>query len=95
MALSATVVPQVEDALKSFMHDPLVARSSVNCSNVYLAAKAYNFKRTDGSKKSISLDSRDFNNFADLVPELIEEHCSIVYTDFACHVGPIVLALRN
>jgi len=28
MALSATVVPQVEDALKSFMHDPLVERSS-------------------------------------------------------------------
>ena len=95
MALSATVVPQVEDALKSFMHDPLVARSSVNHSNVYLAAKVCNFKRTDGSKKSISLDSRDFNNFADLVTELIEEHCSIVYTDFACHVGPIVLALRN
>ena len=95
MALSATVIPQVEVALKSFMHDPLVERRSVNRSNIYLAAKVCNFKRTDGSKKSISLDSRDFNNFADAVKELIEGHCSIIYTDFACHVGPIVLALRD
>ena len=35
MVLPATVVPQVEDALKSFMHDPLVERSSVNRSNIY------------------------------------------------------------
>jgi len=88
MALSATVVPQFEDTLKSFKHDPLVERSSVNRSNIYLAAKVCNFKRSDGSKKSISLDSRDFNNFADVVKDLIEVHCSIVHTDFACHVGP-------
>jgi len=63
-------------------------------SNIYLAAKVCNFKRSDGSKKSISLDSREFNNFADVVKDLIEGHCSIVYTDFACHVGPIVERLR-
>jgi len=28
-----------EDALKSFMHDPLVERSSVNRSNIYLAVR--------------------------------------------------------
>ena len=95
MALSATVISQVEDALRSFMHDPLVERSSVNRCNVYLAAKVCNFKRADGSKQSVSLDSRDFNNFADLVKGLILEQCSIIYTDFACHVGPIVLALRD
>ena len=50
MALSATVVPQFEDTLKSFKHDPLVERSSVNRSNIYLAAKVCNFKRSDGSK---------------------------------------------
>ena len=53
MALSAAVIPQVEVALKSFIHDPLVERSSVNHSNIYLAAKVCNFKRTDWSKKSI------------------------------------------
>ena len=71
MALSATVIPQVEDALRSFMHDPLAERSSVNCCNVYLAAKVCNFKRADGSKQSVSLDSRDFNNFTNLVKGLI------------------------
>ena len=95
MALSATVIPQVEDALRSFMHDPLVERSSINRCNVYLAAKVCNFKRADGSKQSVSLDSRDFNNFADFVEHLILGQCSIIYTDFACHVGPIVLALRD
>ena len=95
MALSATVIPQVEDALRSFMHDLLVERSSVNRCNVYLAAKVCNFKRAEGSKQSVSLDSRDFNNFADLVKDLIVGECSIIYTDFACHVGPIVIALRD
>ena len=95
MALSATVIPQIEDALRSFMHDPLVERSSVNRCNIYLAAQLCNFKRTEGSKQSISLESRDFNNFADVVKDLIVGECSIIYTDFACHVGPIVLALRD
>jgi len=45
--------------------------------------------------RSISLDSRDFNNFADAVKELIEGYCSIIYTDFASHVDPFVLALRD
>ena len=95
MALSATVTPHVEYALKSLMHDPLVERSSVNRCNIYLAAKACDFKRAGGSKQSVSLDSRDFNNFADTVEDLIVGQCSIIYTDFACHVGPIVLALRD
>lgn len=47
MALSATVTPQIENVLKSFMHDPLVERSSVNHCNVYLAAKVHDFKRVD------------------------------------------------
>jgi len=29
------------------------------------------------------------------VAELVSNECTIVYTDFACHVGPIVLALRD
>ena len=77
MALSATVIPQIEDALRSFMHDPLVERSSGNHCNIYLAPKVCNFKRAEGSKQSVSLDSRDFNNFADLVKDLIVGECSI------------------
>ena len=75
MALSATVIPQIEDALRSFMHmhDPMVERSLVNHCNIHLAAKVCNFKRAE-SKQSVSLDSRDFNNFADLVKDLIMDH---------------------
>lgn len=73
----------------------MIEKSSVNRNNIFLAAEPCNFKRSDGSKQSISLDSRDFNSFADRVVELISDNCSIVYTDFACHVGPIVLALRD
>ena len=36
MALSATVTAQVEDALKSFLKDPVVLRSTVNRENIYL-----------------------------------------------------------
>ena len=32
---------------------------------------------------------------ADLVKDLIVGECSIIYTDFACHVSPIVKALRD
>ena len=95
MALSATVTTQIECALKSFLKDPVVLRSTVNRENIYLAAEACNFRRKVGSKQSISLDSRDFNSFAERVKELISNQCSIVYTDFACHVGPIIIALRN
>ena len=41
------------------------------------------------------MDQRDFNEFSDQVSSLIEKDCSIVYTDFANHVGPIVMALRD
>ena len=65
MALSATVTVQVEDALKSLLRDSEVSRSVVNCDNAYLVAEPCNFKRKDGSRQTVSLDSRDFNNFTD------------------------------
>ena len=43
----------------------------------------------------MSLDSRDFNSFAERVEQIIGSQCTIVYTDFACHVSPIVIALRD
>ena len=95
MALSATVTPQVQKVLESFLINPVIEKSSVNRENIFLAAEQCNFKRVGGSKQSAALDSRDFNSFADRVTELISDECSIVYTDFACHVAPIVLALRD
>ena len=56
-------------------------------------AEPCNYRRSDGSKQSISLDSRD--SFADRVKDIISDQCTIVYTDFACHVAPIMLALRD
>ena len=94
MALSATVTPQAHMALTTILIDPVIETSSVNRSNVFLAAE--NYKRNEGSKQSISrLDSRDFNTFADRVNDIISDKCTIVYTDFACCVAPIVLALRD
>ena len=95
MALSATVTPQIQRALETFLHNPVVERGTVNRDNIFLAAEKCSFRRTDGSRQSISLDSRDFNTFADRVKEIISDKCTIVYTDFACHVAPIVLALRD
>ena len=59
------------------------------------AVEKCNFKRSDGTKQSMVLDSRDFNSFADHVKEIVSDKCTIVYIDFACHVAPIVLALRD
>lgn len=95
MALSATVTPQVQSALENFLYNPVIERSSINRDNIYLAAEKCNFKRSDGSRQSISLDSRDFNSFADRIKEIVTDQCTIVYTDFACHVAPIVLALHD
>ena len=93
MALSATVTPQVHKALITILIDLVIETSSVNRSIVFLAAESCNYKRAEGSKQSISLDSRHFNTFADRVNDIISDKCTIVYTDFACHVAPIVLAL--
>ena len=95
MALSATVTPQVHKALTTILIDPVIETSSVNRSNVFLAAELCNYKRAEGSKQSISLDSCDFNTFADRVNDIISDKCTIAYTDFACHVAPIVLTLRD
>ena len=95
MALSATVTPQVQLALSAFLNNPVIERSSMNRNNIFLAAEPCNYRRSDGSKQSISLDSRDFNSFADRVKDIISDQCTIVYTDFACHVAPIVLALHD
>ena len=73
MALSATVTPQVQTALESFLNNPVVERSSVNRNNIFLAAQSCNFKRSSGSKQSVALDSRDFNSFADRVKALISD----------------------
>lgn len=95
MALSATVTPQIQSAFESFLYAPVIERRSINRDNIYLAAEECNFRRSDGSRQSISLDSRDFNTFADRIKEIVSDKCTIVYTDFACHVAPIVLALRD
>ena len=66
-------------------------------SHIYLTVEPCNFKRKDGSKQTVLLDSRDFNNFADCIKQLVGDQCTIVYTDtdIACHVGAIVIALRD
>ena len=67
----------------------------MNRPNIYLAVHQCNFKKSTGPSKSFSLDHRDFNKFADQVASVVKNDCSIVYTDFATQVRPIVLALRD
>ena len=95
MALTATAVPAIATKLKNFLNDPLILTSSINRPNIFLACHQCNFKKNDGPSRSFGLDHRDFNHFADEVSSLISNECSIVYTDFANHVGPIVMALRD
>ena len=95
MALSATVAPQIQRILENFLHNPVIEKGTVNRDNIFLGVEKCNFKRSDGTKQSVFLDSRDFNSFADRVKEITADKCTIVYTDFACHVAPIVLALRD
>ena len=96
MALSATVTPQNERKLLQLLINPVIEKASVNRKNVYLEVLPCDFTRKDSSQLSVTLDCRDFNNFADKVQERINpDQCCIVYTDFACHVPAIVLALRD
>ena len=95
MALTATATPVIFNKLTKFLNNPVIVQSSVNRPNIYLAVHQCNFKKTTGPSKSFSLDHRDFNEFADQVAGMVKNDCSIIYTDFATHVGPIVLALRD
>ena len=68
----------------------------MNRKNIYLEVTECDFRRRGSSQLSVSLENHDFNNFADKVADIIDPgQCSIVYTDFALHVGLIVLALRD
>ena len=50
----------------------------------------------DQGNRSLYIDSRDFNVFADRVKDIISEKTTIVYTDLACHIIiTIVLALDD
>ena len=95
MALTATATPEIFNKLTKFLSNPVIVQSSVNRPNIYLAVHQCNFKKSTGPSKSFGLDHRDFNEFADQVASMVKNDCSIVYTDFATHVGPIVLALRD
>ena len=89
MALTATATPAILNKLTKFLNSPVIVKSSVNRPNIYLAVHQCNFKKSAGPSKSFSLDHRDFNKFADQVASMVKNDCSIVYTDFATHVGPI------
>lgn len=98
MCLSATVTPKIESALTTtFLKNPVVEKDSINRKNITLEVMPCNFRRNGSSQQSVSLESRDFNDFADKIQEIMIDldKCAIVYTDFACHVPPIVLALRD
>ena len=81
--------------LKEFLNYPLVLSGTINHPNIYLATHQCNLKKTGGLSRSFGMHHRDFNDFADEVSSLIGRECSIVYTDFANHVGPILMALRD
>lgn len=68
MSLSATVTPKIKFALGTFLHDPVVEPNTVKRDNIYLAVEK---KRSDGTKQSMALDSRDFNSFGDRVKEIV------------------------
>ena len=95
MAMTATATPDILKRLSHFLNNPVLIKEPINQSNIYLSVHEYNFKKSDGPSKSFSLDRRDFNDFVDNVSWLIMDSCAIVYTIFANHVGPIVLALRD
>ena len=95
MTLTATATPVIASKLKNFLNNPLILNGTINHPNIYLATHHCYFKKTGGLSRSFGLDHRDFNDFADQVTSLIGKECSIVYTDFANHVGPIVMALRD
>ena len=75
MALSATVTPQIQRALENFLHNPVIEKGTVNRDNIFLGVEKCNFKRSDGTKQSVFLDSRDFNSFADHVKEIVADKC--------------------
>ena len=95
MALTATATPSIASKLKSFLRNPLVLTDTMNRPNIFLATHQCSFKKAGGPSQLFGLDHRDFNSFADEVSSLIGNECSIVYTDFANHVAPIVIALRD
>ena len=95
MALTATATIEVTHKLSTILNHPIIVQSSMNRPNIFLAVHRCNLKKSGGQSISFSLDHRDFNEFADRVSSMVKNESSIVYTDFATHVGPIVLALRD
>ena len=62
MAIPATVTPQIQVQLETFLLNPIVERSTIKLIEVtfFFAAVKCSFRRSDGSRQSIFLDPCDF-----------------------------------
>ena len=92
MVLMATATIEVTHKLSTALNHLIIVQSLMNRPDIFLAVYIYAGGR---SIISFSLDHRDLNEFADRVSSMVKNESSIVYTDFATHVGPIVLALSD
>ena len=83
IALTATAPPKVMESIQRLVRDPHIEKASVNRQNVYLQCEQLPDK------------DDDFSYFAARVSEMIQNNCTILYTDFIKTVGPIMSALSG
>ena len=78
MILTATAPPSVESSLHQLVRSPVISKSSINRPNIFLQCE------------EILSDEDSLSIFATRVSQIIQDECSIVYTDFINDIGPIM-----
>lgn len=83
MVLTATAPPSVENSIHQLVRSPVISKTSINRSNIFLQCE------------EIPSDEDALSFFASRVSQIIQDECSIIYTDFINDIGPIMSKLEE
>ena len=83
LILTATAPPSVESSMHQLVRSPVISKTSINRPNIFLQCE------------EIPSDEDSLSIFATRVSQIIQDECSIIYTDFINDIGPIMSKLEE
>ena len=82
MVLTATAMDSVEKSLLQLVRSPVISKGRIDRPNIYFQCEELHHDDV-------------FSIFAEKVAQIIQNDCSIIYTDFINNIGPIMSRLQE
>ena len=83
MILTTTAPSSVKSSMHQLVCSPVISKTSINRPNIFLQCE------------EIPSDEDSLSIFATRVSQIIQDECSIIYTDFVNDIGPIMSKLEE